>query len=67
MQFLSDILGPPVDRPQVTETTALGVAWLAGLQVGAYGPPEDFAKKWALERRFTPAMDTATRETRYAC
>ncbi len=62
MQFLSDILGAPVDRPSVTETTALGVAYLAGLQP----PPEDFANNWALERRFVPGMDPGLREKKYA-
>jgi glycerol kinase len=66
MQFLSDILGAPVDRPVVTETTALGAAYLAGLQAGIYPQPEEFQKSWALERRFTPAMDAATRDAKYA-
>jgi glycerol kinase len=66
MQFLSDILGAPVDRPVVTETTALGAAFLAGMQAGVTGGPEDFAKSWALNRRFTPAMDQATRDAKYA-
>ena len=66
MQFLSDILGAPADRPQVTETTALGAAWLAGMQVGLYPGPEEFAENWALERQFTPAMDAATRDAKYA-
>ena len=66
MQFLSDILGAPVDRPVVTETTALGAAYLAGLQAGIYPPPEEFQKSWALERRFVPAMDPATRDAKYA-
>ena len=66
MQFLSDILGAPVDRPVVTETTALGAAYLAGLQAGIYEQPEDFQKIWALERRFTPAMNPVTRDAKYA-
>lgn len=66
MQFLSDILGAPVDRPVVTETTALGAAYLAGLQAGVYPQPDEFQKSWALERRFTPAMDPATRDAKYA-
>ena len=65
MQFLSDILGAPVDRPKVTETTALGAAFLAGMQAGVCGGPEEFAKSWALDRRFTPAMDEATRSAKY--
>ena len=66
MQFLSDILGAPVDRPVVTETTALGAAYLAGLGAGICPPPEEFAREWALERRFEPAMDKTTRDARYA-
>lgn len=66
MQFLSDILAAPVDRPRVTETTALGAAFLAGMQAGLCGGPEDFARTWALERRFEPAMDEADRAARYA-
>ena len=66
MQFLSDILGAPVDRPVVTETTALGAAYLAGLQAGLCPPPEEFAGQWALERRFTPGMDDQTRNAKYA-
>ena len=56
MQFLADILGAPVDRPQVAETTALGAAWLAGMKVGLYPDAAGFAATWALERRFAPAM-----------
>ncbi|WP_149142520.1 glycerol kinase GlpK [Gemmobacter caeruleus] len=66
MQFLSDILGAPVDRPVVTETTALGAAYLAGLQAGLYPPPEAFARAWALERRFAPALPEADRAAKYA-
>ena len=64
MQFLADILGAPVDRPQVTETTALGAAWLAGWKAGLCGGPEDFAASWALERRFEPAMEATERDAR---
>ena len=66
MQFLADIIGAPVDRPVVTETTALGAAYLAGLQVGVCPQPDDFAKGWALERRFEPAMAEGEREAKYA-
>ncbi|MEJ2030989.1 MAG: glycerol kinase GlpK [Maritimibacter sp.] len=66
MQFLADIIGASVDRPEVLETTALGAAWLAGQRAGIYPGMEDFAKGWALERRFTPAMDEATRAEKYA-
>ena len=66
MQFLADILGAPVDRPKVTETTALGAAYLAAMQAGVMGGPEEFARSWALDRRFTPQMDAATRDAKYA-
>ncbi|MCW1841257.1 glycerol kinase GlpK [Prosthecomicrobium hirschii] len=61
MQFLSDILDAPVDRPKVLETTALGAAYLAGLQAGVLPEPAVFAESWALDRRFRPAMDGETR------
>ena len=66
MQFLADILGAPVDRPQVTETTALGAAYLAGLQAGICPEPARFAESWALQRRFLPEMAAAQRATKYA-
>jgi glycerol kinase len=66
MQFLSDIIGAPVDRPQVLETTALGAAWLAGSRAGVWPEMEDFAKAWALERRFEPTMASDTRKARYS-
>jgi glycerol kinase len=50
----------------VTETTALGAAYLAAMQAGVAGGPEEFAKGWALDRRFTPQMDAATRDAKYA-
>jgi glycerol kinase len=65
MQFLADILGAPVDRPVVTETTALGAAWLAGYRLGICPGPADFAATWALERRFDPAMPEAERSAKY--
>jgi len=66
LQFLADILGASVDRPKIQETTALGAAYLAGLAVGLYPGPESFAKTWALQRRFSPLMDSAERATKYA-
>ncbi|MBS0564376.1 MAG: glycerol kinase GlpK [Proteobacteria bacterium] len=66
MQFLADIIGAPVDRPGVTETTALGAAWLAGMQAGLYPDAEGFAQGWTCERRFEPRMDAAERERRHA-
>ncbi|NRP13582.1 Glycerol kinase [Aliiroseovarius sp. xm-m-379] len=66
MQFLSDIIGAPVDRPEVLETTALGVAWLAGMKAGIYPDQAGFAREWALEKRFTPVMSSQEREAKYA-
>lgn len=66
MQFLADILGAPVDRPAVLETTAKGVAWLAGWRAGLCPGPEGFAAQWASETRFEPGMDAATRDGKYA-
>ncbi len=66
MQALADLLGAPVDRPAVTETTALGAAYLAGLATGLCPAPEEFAKGWALERRFEPEMSEEDREAAYA-
>jgi glycerol kinase len=61
MQRLADILDAPVDRPEILETTALGAAWLAGSRAGVWPNARDFAKTWALERRFKPGMDEKTR------
>ncbi len=66
MQFLSDIIGAPVDRPKVLETTALGVAWLAGMQADALPDQDAFGKQWALDRQFTPNMADDTRAAKYA-
>jgi glycerol kinase len=66
MQFLADIIGAPVDRPKVLETTALGVAWLAGMRAGIYPAQVEFAATWALERQFTPAMSAVDKDRRYA-
>lgn len=57
MQFQADILGVPVDRPQVIETTALGAAYLAGLAVGVWSNKEDLVNNWKLENRFEPKME----------
>lgn len=66
MQFLSDILDAPVDRPKVLETTALGAAWLAGQRAGIYPDMAGFAKGWAVDRTFQPNMDSAVRDRKYA-
>ena len=61
MQCLADVLDRPVERPAVLETTALGAAYLAGLDAGVCPEPEIFAAAWSAERRFTPGMDAAVR------
>ena len=66
MQFLSDILGAPVDRPKVLETTALGAAWLAGSRAGIYPDQQGFADSWACNRRFEPQMDAPRRDRLYS-
>ncbi|WP_274427098.1 glycerol kinase GlpK [Chelativorans sp. YIM 93263] len=62
MQCLADILGAPVDRPKILETTAMGAAWLAGSRVGAWPGAEEFSKSWALDRQFMPNMAETERE-----
>ncbi len=66
MQFQADILGVPVDRPVVTETTALGAAYLAGLAVGYWSDKEEIAKKWNVDRTFPPEMEEEDRNKKYA-
>ena len=66
VQSLSDILQAPVDRPEVIETTALGAAWLAGMQVGLYPKADAFSDSWALDRHFEPEMSKRAADTRYA-
>lgn len=65
LQAIADQLDAPVDRPAVTETTALGAAYLAGFQSGLCPPPEEFASSWSLERRFEPKADPAARSRAY--
>lgn len=65
MQFLADTLAMTITRPQVTETTALGAALLAGLQVGIYDSLEQLAQLWAHEKEFVCQQDMATRERLY--
>ncbi|MBY8975381.1 glycerol kinase GlpK [Rhodobacteraceae bacterium NNCM2] len=66
MQFLADILGVPVDRPVIAETTALGAAWLAGMKAGIYPDQQGFAEMWARDRRFEPKMAPEAADARYA-
>ncbi|MCK7613217.1 glycerol kinase GlpK [Roseibium sediminicola] len=61
MQFLADILGAPVDRPTVAETTALGAAWLAGYRAGIWPGPDAFSSQWKLEKRFEPRLQESER------
>ncbi len=65
MQFQSDILKTPVERPAIIETTALGAAYLAGLAVGLW-QKKDLKKNWELDRKFTPKMKEKDRKERYA-
>lgn len=64
MQFQADILNVPVVRPAVTETTALGAAYLAGLGVGYWSTQEEIASQWQVERRFEPLMPASEREAK---
>lgn len=66
MQFQADILGVPVQRPKVAETTALGAAYLAGLAVGFWSSTQELAEHWAIDRTFEPQMDQAQREELHA-
>ncbi|MBD3678554.1 MAG: glycerol kinase GlpK [Rhodobacteraceae bacterium] len=65
MQFLADIIGAPVDRPKVLETTAMGAAWLAGKGAGIYPDQSEFAATWALDRQFEPSMSRGARDAKY--
>jgi glycerol kinase len=66
MQFQADLLGIPVVRPAITETTALGAAWLAGLAAGVYGGPSDLTALWRADRVFEPVWDRARAQERMA-
>ncbi|MGI1805254.1 glycerol kinase GlpK [Exiguobacterium sp. TDN 0502] len=66
MQFQSDILGVPVDRPEINETTALGAAYLAGLAVGYWKDKAEIKQQWKLDHQFKPEMKEDDREQRYA-
>ncbi|MBZ9788745.1 glycerol kinase GlpK [Rhizobium sp. 3T7] len=66
MQRLSDVVGNPVDRSAVLETTALGAAWLAGSRAAVWPDHEQFGKAWACNRRFQPSMEEAERQTKIA-
>jgi glycerol kinase len=64
-QFQADILGCLVERPRVTETTALGAAFLAGLAVGVWRNQGELAAIWQKDAEFSPNMEAAEREARY--
>ena len=66
LQFQADLLGVPVRRPVVSETTALGAAYLAGLAVGYWEGLNDVRTNWALDREFAPAMAQSDRDRLYA-
>jgi len=65
MQFQADILGVPVIRPQVAETTALGAAYAAGIAVGFWSGEQDVIDNWAEDKRWEPSMDTTERDRQY--
>ena len=67
MQIQADLLGRPVVRPKVTETTALGAAYLAGLAVGFWPGLEEISRQWRVDRRFEPMLSKIEREDRLAC
>jgi glycerol kinase len=66
MEFQSDLLNVPVERPKVNETTALGAAYLAGLAVGFWESRSHIAKQWSMDRKFAPSMPEETRSRLYA-
>jgi glycerol kinase len=66
MQFQADILGVPVQRPKIAETTALGSAYLAGIAVGFWADTKEVSAYWALDREFTPHMSQDQREDYYS-
>ncbi|GAC16582.1 glycerol kinase GlpK [Aliiglaciecola lipolytica] len=66
MGFLADILGAEVDRPEITETTALGVAYLAGLQAGIYKSLDELSSQWRCERTFSPRFSKQQRDKAYS-
>jgi glycerol kinase len=66
MQIQADVLGVPVVRPRVAETTALGAAYAAGLAVGFWESMDELRSQWAEDRRWTPQLDPVKREEEYA-
>ena len=66
MQFQADVLGVPVIRPTVPETTSLGAAYAAGLAVGFWREVEDLRANWGMDKQWEPSMDPAKRDQEYA-
>jgi glycerol kinase len=66
MQFQSDVLGVPVVRPTVAETTSLGAAYAAGLAVGFWEKVEDLRENWGKDKEWSPSMDKADVDREYA-
>jgi glycerol kinase len=66
MQLQADVLGAPVIRPAITETTALGAAYAAGLAVGFWPDMATLSAQWRKDAEWTPAMDAQTRQREYA-
>jgi glycerol kinase len=66
MQFQADMLGVPVVRPRVVETTALGAAYAAGLAVGYWSSREELTSNWGVEKRWSPKMSDAERARLYS-
>jgi glycerol kinase len=64
MQTQADLLGIPVVRPEITETTALGAAYLAGLQAGVYRGTEELARQWSVQRTFEPRLSSDEAQAR---
>ena len=66
MQFQADILGVPVVRPKIAETTALGAAYLAGLATGYWSSQDEIQNQWQEDRTFEPSMSVDQRDSLYA-
>jgi glycerol kinase len=66
MQIQADLLGVPVVRPKITETTALGAAYLAGLAIGLWSSTQEIATQWSIDRRFEPSISLADRQAKLA-
>jgi glycerol kinase len=66
MQFQADVLDVPVIRPAVTETTALGAAYAAGLACGFWSDQDELRERWSEDKRWEPAMDASERDAGYS-